>query len=383
MKPFTIIILLLLTTAGYGQDRSFAIKTIDTLTSPYFWGRGYTKNGMKKAALFLAKELASYGVKPLDGKSFFQEYELSVNTFPEDMKLEINGIKLKPGYDFIVGPASRGTEAKGKLVKKDSLNYVDPANRILVTLENKLTWSVAREVADFTSIHIDKKAIKSTPENIKVEIDNRFIPNFKAANVSGIVKGTQLPDSIIFITAHYDHLGGMGQEVYFPGANDNASGVALLLDLARYYTNHRPAYSIGFILFSAEEAGLLGSKYFTDNPLVDLSRIRFLINLDLTGTGDEGITVVNATEFKQEFDLIRKINDEHNYLNQVNPRGKAANSDHYWFSEKKVPAFFIYTMGGIKAYHDVYDVAKTLPLSSYDNLFRLIRDYNNKLMNSK
>jgi aminopeptidase YwaD len=185
---------------------------------------------------------------------------------------------------------------------------------------------------------------------------------------------------MIVITAHYDHLGGMGNNTYFPGANDNASGVALMLRLAKFYAANPQKYSLVFIAFSGEEAGLLGSKYFTEHPLVDLKKIRFLINTDLAGTGEEGITVVNATQYKKEFALLNQINEEFRYLVKINSRGKAANSDHYWFSEKGVPSFFIYTMGGIRAYHDIYDRAETLPLTEHDDLFRLITRFNQSLM---
>ena len=60
-------------------------------------------------------------------------------------------------------------------------------------------------------------------------------------------------------------------------------------------------------------------------------------------------------------------------------RGKAANSDHYWFSEKGIPSFFVYTMGGIKAYHDIYDVSETLPLTEFEDCFRLFRDFIDEL----
>lgn len=196
----------------------------------------------------------------------------------------------------------------------------------------------------------------------------------------GWVKGTLKPDSVIVISAHYDHLGGMGEDTYFPGANDNASGIALLLGLARYYAANPQPYTIAFICFAGEEAGLKGSKYFTENPLIPLRNIRFLLNLDLTGTGDEGITVVNAAEFSKEFAQLNEINDAKKLLVKINARGKAANSDHYWFSEKGVRAFFIYTLGGIKAYHDVFDKAGTLPLTEYEDLFKLIVKFNEKLM---
>ena len=99
------------------------------------------------------------------------------------------------------------------------------------------------------------------------------------------------------------------------------------------------------------------------------------------GTGEEGITVVNATIFPKEFALLKQVNDQNHYLAKVASRGKAANSDHYWFSEKGVPAIFIYTMGGIKAYHDVFDVSKTLPLNEYNHLFKLLIDFNSAVMN--
>jgi aminopeptidase YwaD len=102
--------------------------------------------------------------------------------------------------------------------------------------------------------------------------------------------------------------------------------------------------------------------------------IRFLINLDLLGTGDEGIMVVNATQYPSDFNLLDSINTSNAWLPAVRKRGKAANSDHYWFSEAGVPAFFIYTLGGITAYHDVKDVAKTLPLTKYDDVFKLIKN---------
>ena len=125
---------------------------------------------------------------------------------------------------------------------------------------------------------------------------------------------------------------------------------------------------------------MMGSKYYTENPIVPLKQIRFLINTDLAGTGNEGITVVNATEFPIEFALMNKINDEYKYLAKINARGKAANSDHYFFTEKGVPAFFFYTLGGIKAYHDVFDKASTLPLNEQDQLDSLLIKFNEGLM---
>ncbi len=361
------------------QDISYNHKIVDTLTSPSFWGRGYTNNGMQKAANFLANEFKILGLKPLGKKDYLQKLSFPANTFPGNMEVIVNDKKVIPGVDFIIGAESRGIKANGNLERKDSASFVDATDRIIVTLEKKLTWDASQKVENYTTIQLDKNRFTAIPKTINVNIENSFIKKFEAANVCAKVIGTQKPDSFIFITAHYDHLGGMGKDTYFPGANDNASGVALLLSLAKYYAAHPQKYSIGFILFAGEEIGLLGSKYYTENPIIPLKNIRFLTNTDLAGTGIDGITVVNATEFPREFAMMQKINTEGKYLKAVNARGKAANSDHYFFTEKGVPSFFFYTLGGIAAYHDVFDKAATLPLTEQADLLQLLIKFHEAL----
>jgi len=362
------------------QDSTFAHKIVDTLASPYFWGRGYTKDGMQKAAAFLLSQLQSYGVSPMDGKSFMQPFSYPVNTFPGKMEVSVNAVALMPGRDFIVSADSRGVKAEGKLRQQDSVTFIDIKDRIIVVLENKLTWSAEQKVQNYTVIELDKNLQKTLPVTFKADIENKMINEFKTGNICGIVKGTSKPDSVIVYTAHYDHLGGMGSDTYFPGANDNASGDAQVLSLAKYYAAHPQPYTMAFILFAGEEAGLVGSKFFSENPLIPLKNIRFLVNLDLEGTGVEGITVVNATAFPNEFSLLKQVNQKYNYLVKINSRGKAANSDHYFFTEKGVPSFFIYTLGGIKAYHDIYDRSATLPMDNATNEFNLLIKFNDALM---
>ena len=97
--------------------------------------------------------------------------------------------------------------------------------------------------------------------------------------------------------------------------------------------------------------------------------------MDLMGTGSEGAMIVNGRVFENHYNNLEKINKENNYLPIIKKRVKAANSDHYWFSENGVSAFFMYLMGGIAAYHDIYDVSSTLPLTKFEDSFRLIRDF--------
>ena len=265
------------------------------------------------------------------------------------------------------------------------IDKIHESKAIIELQEKKLTVSISNSQLSNPFFEITKSdwslliSENITQKKIKVRfrVDAELIENYQSQNIIGFIKGKEVPDTFLVFSAHYDHLGMMGNEVYFPGANDNASGVAMLLELARYYAmpGNEPHYSIVFIAFGGEEAGLAGSKYYTQNPLFPLKRIKFLINLDLMGTGQEGMTVVNGTIFSKEFEKLRKINQQRNYLPQIKKRGEAANSDHFFFTEKGVPSFFFYTLGSPKHYHDIYDRPETLPLSGFKGVFMLILDF--------
>lgn len=383
MKIKFTLLLLFLTKMLFAQDEVFARKIVDTLSSPHFWGRGYTRNGVHKAEKYLTARFKSIGLEPMNGRSFLQSFSYSVNTYPGKIDVVINGQQLVPGKDFIISPESRGVKRTSQLKLQDSTHFVDAADRIIVVKENKLTWSVEQKASDYTVIEVNKNLFKPIPAYISINIKNKLKTNFKTANICGIIKGTLKPDSVIVYTAHYDHLGGMGRKTFFPGANDNASGVAQVLSLAKYYAEHPQPYTMAFILFSGEEIGLFGSKYFTEHPLIPLKNIKFLVNLDLEGTGVDGITVVNGTIYPKEFNMLKQINDKDGLLAKVNIRGKAANSDHYFFSQKNVPAFYIYTLGGIQAYHDIYDISETLPMNKFHDEFTLLLKFNDALMNKQ
>ena len=125
-------------------------------------------------------------------------------------------------------------------------------------------------------------------------------------------------------------------------------------------------------VFSGEEEGLLGSFYAADHPVLDFRKIKFLFNLDMVGTGQEGIKIVNSTVFKPEMALLQKINNEKHYLVKIAKRGAAANSDHYPFFAKGIRSFFIYTLGGSKQYHNIYDKPEQLSLFAFPNLEKLL-----------
>lgn len=416
-RRFLLFCLLLGSFRVAAQDMNRVKATIDTLASPAMHGRGYVQQGDRKAAEFLRQQFREIGLKSF-GKDYFQSFTLPINTFPGRVRLQAGRDKLNPGEEYIVNPVSQAGRGRGKVVYVDTLIFTQEAARqqfltqnfkkktvvyqakhysrfvelpteyldklheakVLIELQPaKLTASLSNKQLTHPSFEVLQSAWKLATKRVRFRLDAQLIPAYPSQNVIGYLPGKTKPDSFLVISAHYDHLGRMGRETYFPGANDNASGTTMLLELARHYAANPPEYSVVFMAFGAEEAGLVGSAYYVKYPLFALEQIKLLINLDLVGTGDEGMTVVNATALKPEFELLTKINQRNSYLPQINKRANAPNSDHYFFTLKGVPAMFWYTLGGIKAYHDVYDRAETLPLTKFSSVFHLITDFTEEL----
>lgn len=377
MKKILFIFLVFFTWGMRSQDSLYARLVIKKLTSKEFYGRGYLNNGLDKAAKYISSELKRLKAQPLFTTGYFQWFDFDVNTFPDKISVKVNGKLLKPGIDFIPNPESGSIKGKFTLVKKDSITFLAQNSPIpiAVSLKRKLTFSVATNSASYCGIELLNKNQYTDLKTIDLNIESKVLTKYINKNICAFVKGTQNNDTVVVFSAHYDHLGGIGKKTFFPGANDNASGVSMLLNMVKYYSENPPKYRTIFVFFAGEEAGLIGSKYFIDNNTLDLTKIKFLVNLDLLGTGDDGIMVVNATEFKPQFEKIKKVNQDGNYVKEIKQRGKARNSDHYWFSEMGVPCFFIYTLGGIKAYHDVFDIEKTLPLTDYNDVFALLTGF--------
>jgi aminopeptidase YwaD len=418
MKKKLLIFLFVLIQAVlvYAQDLPYVRSCIDSLASPGFQGRGYVNHGDAIAAKFLSGQLKNMGVKAW-GEGYYQYYTLDINTFPGRMELSVNEMPLKPGKDFLIAlssPGIRGTFKtkwlNGNSLKKEAdirdfnkmdldkivlildtsfHDLVNPliyhAKAVIRTTIKGLTWDASDglEISKCVIIDVLRDKIPKNCSKVTFDIENAFQKNYKTQNVAGFIPGTIHPDSFFVFIGHYDHLGRMGAGTYFPGAHDNASGCAMLLDLARYYSipeNSQP-FSVAFIFLSGEETGLKGSQYYTKHPLFPFKNIKFLLNLDMESTGSEGIKVVNGSVFKKEFDELVALNNENKYLKTVSPRGEAANSDHYLFYKNGVKCFYIYTLGNEwKEYHTPTDVSQGLPMTKYEDLFKLITKFVAKIM---
>ena len=397
--------------AVFAQPLPYAKYITTKLCSKEFAGRGYVHNGVNKAADFLVKEFKKNKIK----HPSTQSYAFSVNTHPDAIFCKLDHQDMKVGESFLLDAGARNIKGNFQLLHfnfQDSMEkillmnkikmgftdqealvvrytsarqshvidsckaYAHLPNLIVFTEEKKLTHTIHTELNEVNSlIFID--SIIQNKELLEIEASHQWIEKFPCKNIIASIKGKNT-DSFIVYSAHYDHLGIQG-DALFPGASDNASGVSMILNLANYFAKNKPNYTTYFILFSGEEAGLLGSNYFTTHPTFPIEKIKMLVNIDIMGNAEKGITVVNGEVYKPQFNLLASINAENHFLPEIKSRGKAANSDHYFFSEKGIPAIFIYSMGGQGYYHDIYDKADALQFTHYENMFTLLLEFGKRL----
>ena len=407
-------LLLIISTLSSAQSYKYAIYCKDTLASEYMAGRAYVDNGDKKAATFIRNELKESGVKLL-GENGFQKLSFPINNIM-DLKVSMRYLTkpLKLGEDYLVFGSSPSAnmvlenvkplifntkkqieEIKPKklqdkvlLFNTKTLSYVD----IIVFLRSlkkenvtpklaviqgydKIPYYTGRALMDFPILQLKGNIIYKKIKHLSLEINSEFISSYESQNVWGIVEGTKHKDSCFAFIAHYDHLGKVGN-VHFPGANDNASGVAVLLDLAKYYAKNPAEHSIVFIFATGEEIGLLGSKFAAENPYIDLEKVKFLFNLDMCGTGATGVAVINGLKEPEAGKLLQDINKEYQWFIKVFLGEESCNSDHCHFVQRGVPAHFLFTYGcEYNEYHTIYDNGKDLPFTKHIDFCNLLKEF--------
>lgn len=223
-----------------------------------------------------------------------------------------------------------------------------------------------------------KEAMKSgTPQpkpydaDVKLEF-KKNINELNSTNVVGFIEGTDKKDELVFITAHYDHLGKRGDSVIYYGADDDGSGTVSVLELAEAFTKAKaagkgPRRSIVFMTVSGEEKGLWGSEYYSDHPLFPLNKTTVDLNIDMVGRIDPKRKVGDSTNYiyvvgddKLSTDLrpiseamnkkYTKLELDYKYNEPNDPERIYYRSDHFNFARKGIPIIF-YFNGTHNDYH--------------------------------
>src|SRR5690606_28937651 len=232
--------------SAYPQKIDYARQLVNTLASDEFKGRGYVDEADRLAADFIREEFEKLGLIPFK-KNYFQHFNTPVNTFPSSMKLFLNGKKLLPGEDFLVGegsPAIKGEyatlvlriedmfdqetlfeklfAAKGKFIIvqayepndyseeqqqkiREVISFLkysadNPAAATIFLSKDKLSWSTSTQLFPKAFFIVKSDSNQSEIERVSVDVESEFIKNYKTQNVLGYIDGVN-NDSMIVLTA--------------------------------------------------------------------------------------------------------------------------------------------------------------------------------------
>ncbi len=404
---------------------------IETLASDEMEGRETGQLGEAKAADYIINEFSNIGLSPLgDGGEFTQEFEfLSGKDFEGSNKLTLDGQAAETQVDYFPMNFSGNGEISGSLVdvgfgiqapelgldeysdvkdlegnialmdvsSPDGIHphskystYHDLRNRCTkaqelgaaaVVLVNKgemaddprknYTRKMARINVPVVFLSKSDDANNGVSVDLSVSMEDRF---GTGKNVVGFLDN-QASNTIIF-GAHYDHLGygtegslyrGEERQIH-NGADDNASGTGLVIELARYFKNQKESKSnYLFIAFSGEEKGLLGSSHYAKNPTIDLGSAKFMVNLDMVGRMDTlNNLIVTGVGTSPVWDSLvdGKIAEGLNVQEKLDGVGP---SDHTSFYLKDIPVLNLFT-GAHPDYHKPSDDAE---LINYEGMVKI------------
>ena len=262
----------------------------------------------------------------------------------------ITAPELKKHLYIVAADSMQGRDTGSEGQKK--------AGKYLITEYEKMGISFPKEATSFyqkVPAAFMKRSYSPTPND--------------SENIWTFIEGSEKPDEILAISAHYDHVGTKNGEIY-NGADDDGSGTVALLEIAQAFKKAKddgfgPKRSILFLHVTGEEKGLHGSRYYSENPLFPLKNTIANINIDMIGRRDDlhkdtnnYIYVVGSDRLSSD---LHKINEEANQkytkldldykYNALNdPERIYYRSDHYNFAKNGIPSIFYYN-GGHEDYH--------------------------------
>jgi Zn-dependent M28 family amino/carboxypeptidase len=231
-----------------------------------------------------------------------------------------------------------------------------------------------------TSVEILKEAAKSNTESIKSQNTSYLITKSSKVvpteNVMGYLEGTDKKEEVLVISSHYDHVGVDGKGEVFNGADDDGSGTVSVMEIAEAFAmaakdGLKPRRSILFLNVTGEEKGLLGSEYYSENPIFPLANTVNNINIDMVGRIDyeyqnaenkDYIYVIGSEMLSTQLKKINEYNNftytdlilDYRYDAEDDPNRFYYRSDHYNFAKHNIPVLFFFN-GVHDDYHQVTD----------------------------
>jgi Zn-dependent M28 family amino/carboxypeptidase len=316
-------------------------RTVLYLSSDELEGRGLGTKGLDLAADYIAQQ--------------FKDISLKTDLYNGTPFQHFTTLATPPHGTLPSDPATKASAASNSAASTKELT------------------APATQSAEKESTASSEKPASQPPEPKRIE----------AKNVIAVLEGDgPHADETIVIGAHYDHLGRgepgtlePGSHEIHHGADDNASGVAAMLEVARQLSarQHKLLRRIVFIAFTGEERGLLGSAHYVKDPLFPLDKTIAMLNLDMVGrlTDDKLIIYGNGTA-AQWNDLLDHLNEKHSFQVTRHPEGFGP-SDHSSFYAKQIPVLFFFT-GTHKQYHRPSDTFDTINVDGMRRVADLVAD---------
>jgi hypothetical protein len=214
----------------------------------------------------------------------------------------------------------------------------------------------------------------SENQNARIKAEKELVDT-KSANVIGLIEGTNPSNEYIIIGAHLDHLGGYDNGPYYPGALDNATGIAAMLEIARIMSEmERPEKTIVFTAFNGEEVYLAGSQFYTQKPIFPLASST-MINLDIVGT--KGSDVIDISGYFRKTNSTQQILSRYSSYIGIDTRiSRIASSDHVHFAANGVQSVMLTTVESSPITHTIKDsFTKSVDLEVLEKVIKLVVYY--------
>ena len=328
-------------------------------------GRGDTLSKGYKA---FGKRVKDWETSPLSKRDEWLKDALAVIDIPEYSDPQARWVKNDPDEekpDFYEGDKKYNPYDGMMQLASDSLKR----NPLEISV-SKRAWAVLNENSGI-DIEAYKKAAAELKNQKPVDIPNKIVEVrttveseiIRTRNVVGIVKGVDTTRCIV-IGAHYDHLAPW-EGMIFNGADDNASGTVAVMTLAKAFADNgeKPAKTLVFAAWSAEEKGLIGSEYYVEHPILPMAQTDLYVNFDMISRNSPKDTLGTGYSFsyfkgsEQLKEITSKNNEDFNIGLNIRYRpgtGKSGGSDHVPFAKKDVP--YMYSMAGFHTdYHTPFD----------------------------
>jgi hypothetical protein len=402
---------------------------ISYLSSDQLEGRRTGTPGEKLAYEYISNEFEKAGLKPKgDANSFIQSFD--INEGKEILPathLSINDSSLGINKDFFPLIFSADGEAKGDVspaFKEKGMPWFLDINDSLESNKNKDGYDVQNFIRNkaiefsqkgasamivfnsgqlddglnfdgkskieavripviYLSKNIAKKYLSDQSANLTIDLKT-VLGNKKRTghNVIGYLDNGA--EHTIILGAHYDHLGhgeddnslSLAKPEIFNGADDNASGTALIIELAKYVNNSKlKKNNYLFICFSGEELGLLGSKYFIQNPTIPLSSVDYMINCDMVGRLNGSTNTVTIGGYGTSPEWAKILPEKTKSLNVKFDSSGIGPSDHTSFYLQNIPVLFFFTGGNMDYHKPTDDVDKI----NFEGEYRILQYIENIL----